>query len=89
MRLVQAAPPLWRNGGWGWGNEHRLRELARRHPAALEAAGRSGGQAHGTNNWHAKLTARRLVSALQALDWDSAVQDANEEYRKRMHNIFM
>eukprot|EP00039_Didymoeca_costata_P019947 m.339494 g.339494 ORF g.339494 m.339494 type:complete len:175 (+) comp18831_c0_seq1:78-602(+) len=24
---------------------------------------------------------------VQALDWDKAVQDANEEYRKRMHNL--
>jgi hypothetical protein len=23
-----------------------------------------------------------------ALTWDRAVQDANEEYRKRMHNLF-
>ena len=26
-------------------------------------------------------------SRVQKLDWDRGVQDANEEYRKRMHNI--
>lgn len=27
-------------------------------------------------------------SRVKALNWDRAVRDANEEYRKRMHNLF-